>query len=262
MWPPHPFDSDDNTIRLAGYTASTDAQAGQAPNVYQSSNHAASIAGPPATAAFVTELNPAIPGLSGILYSSYLSGNGFVSPAVDFGNVGFGEAATGIAYHAHSLYITGITTSGDTGPGHPYSTSFPVVNGCFTANNSAGITFDSNQVHTSSFVARLDPNNLTGGAAELGFSTLLGGHAMADIAGGIQFDPNFTANGATGAIVVAGLTYSNDFPVVNAFQSSDAAGGQGQAFLSVIDPNGTLGPGAATSTARHANRIACTVSFA
>ena len=60
---------------------------------------------------------------------------------------------------------------------------------------------------------------------------------MVDVAGGIQFDPNFMANNANGAIVVAGLTYSNDFPVVNAFQSSMA--GTSQAFLSVIDPKGT-----------------------
>ena len=81
---------------------------------------------------------------------------------------------------------------------------------------------------------------LTPGAAsapeELAFSTLLGGTGEADGGIGIKVDSNSD-------IVVAGLTFSTDFPVTpNAFQfvnNTEAPGNDtSQAFLSVLNPSG------------------------
>jgi hypothetical protein len=242
------YDGDDETIWVTGFTASTDFQVpGQAASVFQTSNLAAATAGPPATALFLTELNPAVLGSSGVLYSTYISGGG-VAADTGLGTIGFGDAATAILYANHSLYLTGFATSGGTAS-EPDSSgssraglasgSFPLsANACFTANNSSGLSFGEElTIPITSFVLRLDPLNGTG-ATQLGFSTLLGGSGKADVSNGIQLDSN-------GLIVVAGLTFSTDFPVTSsAFQSTNATTGhdpvESQAFLSVLDPNGTL----------------------
>jgi hypothetical protein len=89
------YDGDDGTIWVAGQTASTDFQVpGQASSVFQSSNLAAISAGPPATSIFLTELNPSIPGPQGILYSTYISGNGFAANNGGGTTFGFGDAPT------------------------------------------------------------------------------------------------------------------------------------------------------------------------
>jgi hypothetical protein len=242
------YDGDDHTIWVTGFTASTDFQVpGQAASVFQTSNLAAATAGPPATALFLTELNPVVSGPTGIVYSTYISGGGVIADT-GLGTFGFGDAPTAILYANHSLYLTGFATSGGTtiepdssrsSRAEVTAASFPLsTNACFTANNSSGLLFaEQLAIPITSFVLRLDPLNGIG-ANQLRFSTLLGGSGMADIASGIQVDSN-------GLIVVAGLTFSTDFPVTSsAFQSSnnaaDSPNSTSQAFLSVLDPNGTL----------------------
>ncbi len=237
------FNSNNGSIWVTGYTASTDFQvpggATQIVPSFQGNNNAAAAASP-ATAAFVTELNPAVSGLGGILYSTYLSGHG--TSVIRFGSpVGFGDAATGIAVSGGNVYVTGLTTSGGNG------TTFPLPSGgpaCFNANNSTGFHFGG-QVPTTAFVFELNPSQLLA-ADQLANSYLLGGSGAVDIAGGVAVDSN-------GNIVVAGLTFSTDFPVLGAFQSSNNATGNthstSQAFLTVLNPSGVECPPTPTATA-------------
>ena len=228
------FDGTSNTVWVTGLTASTDFQVpGVAATVFQTTNQAAAHAGAPATAVFVTHLDPATAGPTGILYSTYFSGNGFVLSRLG-GTIGLGDAPTGISLANGHVFITGIATSGVTAGSFPLS-----GNACFTANTSSGLAFSSVAVPVTSFVIELDPSQ-SPAASQLVFSTLLGGSGMANVTGGIQVDSN-------GLAVVAGLTYSTDFPVTTdasaAFQSTNATNPVGsQAFLSVLDPAGSICP--------------------
>ncbi len=233
------YDTSTSKIWVTGYTASTDFPAGQASTVFQSTNQAATNSGSPATAAFVTELDPFTAGPLGIVYSTYFSGAG-TSIDTGMGSVGFGDAATGIALisGAHvKLYITGITTSGK-------NEDFPrTANACGQANSSSGLLFGGGNLPVTSFAAVLDPSNPLP-ASQLTFSTLLGGSGAADIAGGLGLNGPF--------MVIAGTTYSTDFPVTTgAFQSTNVSAGSSQAFLTELNPSGTdcLATATATSTA-------------
>jgi len=221
-------------VWVTGFTASTNFQVpGSTIPSFQTSNQANVVSGSPGTALFITQLDPTTSGSEGILYSTYFGGNGTNVGLDGSGSIGFGDVGTGIAVSGGKVYVTGLTTSGATANSFPTS-----ANACMTTNSSSGFTFANfATVPLTSFVAELDPAQ-TIAANQLVFSTLLGGSGLADGTGGLALDSN-------GNIVVAGLTYSLDFPVTpNAFQLSNAASGsdQSQAFLSVLNPAGTVCP--------------------
>lgn len=102
-----------------------------------------------------------------------------------------------------NCYITGATTS----------TNLP-TRSPIQANNRGGL---------DAFVAKL---NATG--SNIIFSSYLGG-SFGDLARGIAVD-------TAGNILVAGTTFSTDFPILSAFQSDNR--GNGDAFVTRIDASG------------------------
>jgi len=253
------IDSGDN-IWVIGLTASTNFPVTK--NAFQSTNQAATACGafanPPATAAFVTEISqPAAPSNPEIVYSTYFGGCGW-SLGTFLGSIGLGDVPTDIAVSNGEVYITGATTSanassnpGKPNPEDPFPLSANVAN-CgpnpsapfnvgLNSSESSGFLFDGEvSVPITSFVAELNPS--VASANQLTFSALLGGTGQIDAAGGLAVDKNSN-------IVVAGLTFSTDFPLTsNAFQFNNNAaladGGDGStnAFLTVLNPEGTTCP--------------------
>ncbi len=100
--------------------------------------------------------------------------------------------------------------------GQTQSTSFPVTNGAFQRTYQGGLS--------DCFVSKL---NSTGSA--LVYSTLLGGSSL-DMCSGIAVD-------ASGNAYVTGTTYSVNFPIQSAVQSSLM--GTANAFVAKINPSGT-----------------------
>jgi len=139
------------------------------------------------TDAFVTKLNPG----GAIAYSTYLGGTGI-------------DGATGIAVdNGGSVYVTGLSNSGD----------FPAVAALQAVNNG----------DSDAFVARL---NAAGSA--LTYSTYLGGSGL-DAALAIAID-------AAGSAYVFGQTNSSDFPTVN-FPANVKGGGAFDSFITKLsDP--------------------------
>jgi len=122
---------------------------------------------------------------------------------------GYGiDIGAGIAVDSSkSAYVTGYTNSGN----------FPTVNplnGKFQGSND------------EAFVSKLAPDG-----SSLLYSTYLGG-SMEETASAIAVD-------STGNAYVAGTTYSNDFPAINALQPA-FGGGQTDAFFSMLNPSGSL----------------------
>jgi hypothetical protein len=228
-----------NHIWVTGFTASSDFQVpGTSEPAYQSTNAAEASAGAPATAAFITELDPTQSGLSQVLYSTYFSGFGVFS-TLPVGTIAFGDAATDIqvvsGQSGDKVYITGAATSRTEFPRSP--------NACFPNNKSSGIVVEDIDLPVTAFVSELDPTQPVA-ANQLVFSTYLGGSGEADAGAGIKVDSN-------GNIVVAGVTFSTDFPVTpNAFQVVNNAGSPNNkgpksstnAFLTVLNPAGNTCP--------------------
>jgi len=174
---------------------------------------AAATVGAPATAGFVTEIDPTQAGLSQILYSTYLSGTGSAPGGPGFG---LGDAVTGMALANGKVYVTGAATSSDT--------SMISAQACQKTNKGTGV------VPTTAFVVELDPSQPVA-ANQLVFGTYLGG-------GGLTFGTGIGA-GTNGNAFVTGATAASDFPVTtNAFQQANnaAAAGSTNAFWAEIDP--------------------------
>jgi Beta-propeller repeat len=132
-----------------------------------------------------------------LLYSTYMGGSG--------GTITLPEAGSGIAVdNSGSAYVTGITSS----------VNFPTAN---PLQNSASGGLDA-------FVLKM---NSAGNA--LVYSTYLGGK-NADIATAIAVD-------SSGCAHITGYTMSQDFPMVQALQSSN--GGAYDIFLARLNPAGS-----------------------
>ncbi|HLJ95307.1 MAG TPA: SBBP repeat-containing protein [Gemmataceae bacterium] len=133
---------------------------------------------------------------SALLYSTYLGGRGG-DYSGDFGQK--------IAVDQFGqIFVTGITGSPD----------FPTLNAIQPKLGGSGKALQN------AFVTSLSP----GGG--LLYSTYLGG-SYVDLGLGIAVDQN-------DGVYVSGVTYSEDFPAVNAFQP--AYGGHGNAFVAKISP--------------------------
>lgn len=137
--------------------------------------------------AFVTELSP---GGSNLVFSTYLGGSGNSS-------AGYGDYGNGIALDGSgNVYVTGYTTSIDFPVQNPYQGPTGIASGAFA----------------NAFVAKINPS-----PPALIYSTYLGG-SYYDQANGIAVDTN-------GNMFVTGYTYSPNFPVTNALQSSFGGSG-------------------------------------
>ncbi|MFB3778502.1 MAG: SBBP repeat-containing protein [Bryobacteraceae bacterium] len=209
--------------------------------------------------AFVSKLNPAG---SALLYSTYLGGSGN-----DSGN-GIAIDANGNAHVAGDTYSTNFPVLGG------YRTSSAGRQDAFIAKlNSAGTnlvwsTYLGGSGDEGATALTVDSSGyvyVTGGTTSVNFPTYL---ALQAASGGGQdaFVTKLTANGqslvfstylggsggksgasetgtaiqrdAAGAVYVAGLTSSTDFPTVNAYQSS-YRGGTVDGFVSKLDPSGS-----------------------
>ena len=156
--------------------------------------------------AFVTKLNPAG---NGLVYSTYLGGAG-------------SDTATGIALNTNAeAIVTGFTSS----------TNFPTVNAAQPIYGGNG----------DAFVARLNTN----GSALL-YSTYLGGasYENEDLSNSGNAAPvGAVAADLDGNAYVTGLTYSTNFPVLNAFQPTNATSfypNYSAAFVTKLAPSGSL----------------------
>ena len=137
---------------------------------------------------------------SALVYSTYLGGSG--------NDEAYGVAVDG----SGSAYVTGWTSS----------TNFPTTPGAFQTTNHAIAPYGAN-----AFVTKFSTDGST-----LVYSTYLGGSTpgVGDIGAGIAVD-------ASGSAYVTGPAASNDFPTVNAFQSS--AKGDGSAFVTKLNASGS-----------------------
>jgi hypothetical protein len=151
------------------------------------------------------------------LVNAYQVAKGGSKTAFAFKLGAFGYQLQYSTYLGGANYETGNAIAVD-GSGNAYiagdtqSANFPVLN---AAQASIGGGADA-------FVAKLNA------AGSLAFSTFLGGSAD-EHAGGIAVD-------SSGAMYIAGGTYSTNFPVVNAVQSTP--GGGQDAFVAKLPPSG------------------------
>jgi len=136
---------------------------------------------------------------STLLYLTYVGGNGQ--------DTGLGIAVDGTG----NAYVTGSTTS----------TNFPTVNPLQAVN--AGVA--------DAFLLKLSPDG-----SALVYSTYLGGSGNEDVSDSLPPDAGVAVD-AAGNAYVTGSTSSQDFPVKNAYQSTNA--GILDAFVAKFTPSGT-----------------------
>ncbi|MGB6689426.1 MAG: SBBP repeat-containing protein [Terracidiphilus sp.] len=157
---------------------------------------------------FVAKINPEG---SALVFSTYLGGSG-------------GDSAARIAVDPEgNVYVTGSTFSSD----------FPLQNPVQATNNCPG------SCGGNAFVTEIDSagsalvySTYLGGSGDGQNADVVGGPFNGDSAGGIAVD-------AEGEAVVAGTTYSVDFPVSNALQpQNDAVVLTGAELLLLIGSNG------------------------
>jgi hypothetical protein len=188
----------DNTgnVYLAGWTGSTDFPV--TPGAFQMSNKA-----PRESNAFVSKLNPGLPGQPVLVYSTYLGGSTY------------GDKASGIAVDSQgSAYVTGFTGSPD----------FPVTPLAFQT------TFYS---YDTAFVTKLSPSG-----SSLVYSTFISG--TTPLPSGENDFPYGIAVDATGKAYVTGLTTSPTFPTTpDALQRQPASSSSRPAFVTVLNPDGS-----------------------
>jgi len=152
---------------------------------------------------FVSKINTNGTGLASLVYSTYLGGKTGSSNANGVASNGQGK-----------VYVTGFTNESD----------FPIKNAY------QGVLAADSQ---NAFVTVLD--TAQSGNASLFYSTYLGGTDIGSLDSGTGI-----AVDSTGKIDATGTTSSTKFPVTtNAFQSSLAPGGCGNAFVTQLDPGQT-----------------------
>jgi Beta-propeller repeat len=170
--------------------------------------------------AFVTKLDP---DGNALVYSTYLGGS--ASSTIP-GSSGAGAGVTvanAIAVDgAGDAYITGSTSSSNFPTVNPYQATNHAPDGDTPAGDFAGAT--------DAFVSKLN----TDGSA-LVYSTYLGGSSGGDVANAIAVD-------AAGRAVVAGTTYSTDFPTADPLQAVNkgATHNTGNAFVSEFSADGSV----------------------
>jgi Abnormal spindle-like microcephaly-assoc'd, ASPM-SPD-2-Hydin/Beta-propeller repeat len=161
--------------------------------------------------AFLTRIDTTKSGDAGLIYSTYLGGNGANSNVNPPNNLGFGEMITGVVVDtSNNAYVTGETSS----TGISFPTSANAFQGSANPSNLEG----------GAFVTRIDTTKAN--AASLVYSTYLEGSTF-DAALGIALGPNNVA-------YVTGSTNSLDFPTTTgAFQTTGAT--SGVALITLID---------------------------
>jgi hypothetical protein len=167
----------------------------------------------PVSSAFVSEFDTTKSNAASLVYSTYIGGSGNIKAAL-------GEFANGISVQPGTTvaYFTGTTNSAD----------YPTTSGAVqkTGDSTGG----------AAYVSLLDTS--VGNA--LNYSTFLGNSGTTGFA--IQAD-------TSGKFVVVGGTQSSSFPItVGALQTTIAAGGAGDAFITEIDPSVSGGSGLIYST--------------
>jgi hypothetical protein len=162
----------------------------------------ASVTGGNSTA-FVAELNPAG---TAALYLTYLGGS-----------IADGADAVAVDSTGSNIYVTGFTESPD----------FPVSATPFKGNPGPASVSQSG----SAFVTRLSPAQ--SGAAQLVYSSYLGGSGIEDEGHGIAID-------GSGDAFITGETFSTDFPTMNPIQAALASTAS-NAFLTEINTGATTG---------------------
>ena len=180
-------------IYLTGYTASADfpTTTGAYDTSYNGSIDVIAV-----------KLNPALSGVSDLVYSTFLGGSGgFVA---DYGK---SVAVDG----SGNIYLTGFTDA----------TDFPTTTGAFDQIFNDGITgWDD------AFVSKINPAGA--GSSDLVYSTFLGG-ASDDEGSGIEVDSG-------GAAYIVGQTYSSDFPTE--LPEDNSLGGSSDIFVTKVNPSG------------------------
>ena len=153
---------------------------------------------------FLTRVDTTKSGNAGLIYSTYLGGNG--ANSANF--LGSGDLIFGIAVDsANNAYVTGETSS----------TNFPTVN-AFQSTLTAGNS------QAAAFVSRIDTTKAN--AASLVYSTYLSG-SVVDVGLALALGPN-------NVVYVTGSTNSLDFPTTpGAFQTTGAT--SGVAFITLVD---------------------------
>jgi hypothetical protein len=153
---------------------------------------------------FLTRIDTTKSGDAGLIYSTYLGGNG--ANSANF--LGSGDLIFGIAVDgANNAYVTGETSS----------TNFPTVN-AFQSTLTPGNS------QAAAFVSRIDTTKAN--TASLVYSTYLSGSVL-DLGFGLALGPNNVA-------YVTGSTNSLDFPTTpGAFQTTGAT--SGVAFITLVD---------------------------
>ena len=215
---------------------------------------------------FVAELNTAVSGAAGLVYSTFLGGgdtdqpndvdidslgnayvagqtfstdfpvvNAYSSSAAAIPNafvVKINPAASGAASLLYSTYLGGSGNDGATGIAVD-SNGYAYVTGSTGSSDFPLLhPVDNSFVGGEAFVAKLDP--VLSGTSSLLYSTFLGGGLPASIGGsdagtGIALD-------AAGNAYVTGYTSSSDFPTVNAYDTTlGDASAHYDAFVAKID---------------------------
>jgi hypothetical protein len=188
---------------------------------------------------YIVKIDPSLDGKTSLVYSTFLGGGWPASK-------GGGAFCTNVALNSEgAVYVAGETSS----LGTEYApTSIPVEAPSLLPYTGDAL-FPAQQGNFDAMLMGISPEGST-----LAYSTFFGGEDN-DRSYGLAVDP-------FGGVIMSGLTFSSDFPVVNAAQDWPGNAGSQNAFVAKISPGGYL-PGAPTGVTASASAAgnAATVSF-